>query len=767
MADLGAIYTDKEIENLNHRLHGIYKEAEKDINRKMRDFNERYKVKEAKYAKQVEEGKITQEQFDNWKKGQVFQGKQWQAKKASIEQTLHNSNVIASKIVNKQAIDVLQMNLNYSSYAMEKGMGVNFGFNVYDKTTVINLIRNEPNLLPVYKPKAGLDNAWNSKKITRQITLGIIEGESLDDIANRLAKATSSQNMNSMMTHARTLMTSAQNSGRLISYKNAEKLGIDIEKEWMATLDSHTRDSHADVDGERQPLDKKFSNGLMYPAEVGGAPAEVYNCRCTMVSNIKKYPSVYQRRDNIAGKPIDNMTYRQWEKAKKIAEDMVKKAKSATVDYEKYGGKEIFDILKKYGDYDTFIDKSTTKEFDLAWDKLGSVSNIEKAYAGIDKDIELAKASMGIDYSKYGGKEVYDLISKYPSFTRAASEMTSSEFEKMVVAFGKKDVSEIDKIIREAHAVRLEQPVPKVEKVASPVKVEKSPKLPKVEYVVRDRDYINNVTELGLTNYPDVKNNIDKDLQNIAQQFNVTKSEAKEAIEKGLAKMVDASDFTMRIRSDDLVKVLNDGYFKNQFETGTSGGALSPHHRKRLENEMFGVPMSNGKNMTDADRPVYGMFCPKYEDNVTPIQDYYTHGPGSWYGDGVTVILKKESVLRNATMTLGDSLDYEDGLVGMDPTKIVYGGFYKSGRSAGSNLDIVYKLGAKSDSTEQDAKNAVIRFANRSDHYMEYQLHGQQSHSADNIERVILSGSPYNSGKFDNLVKELDSRGIPYTVNNS
>lgn len=707
MADLGAIYTDKEIENLNHRLHGIYKEAEKDINRKMKDFNERYKVKEAKYAKQVEEGKITQEQFDNWKKGQVFQGKQWQAKKASIEQTLHNSNLIASQIVNKQAIDVLQMNLNYSSYAMEKGMGVNFGFNVYDKTTVINLIRNEPNLLPVYKPKAGLDNAWNSKKITRQITLGIIEGESLDDIANRLAKATSSQNMNSMMTHARTLMTSAQNSGRLISYKNAEKLGIDIEKEWMATLDSHTRDSHAGVDGERQPLDKKFSNGLMYPAEVGGAPAEVYNCRCTMVSNIKKYPSMYQRRDNIAGKPIDNMTYRQWEKAKKIAEDMVKKAKNATVDYEKYGGKEIFDILKKYGDYDTFIDKSTTKEFDLAWDKLGSVSNIEKAYAGIDKDIELARA------------------------------------------------------------VSSEQPTSKVEKVASPVKVEKSPKLPKVEYVVRDRDYINNVTELGLTNYPDVKNNIDKDLQNIAQQFNVTSSEAKEAIEKGLAKMVDASDFTMRIRSDDLVKVLNDGYFKNQFETGTSGGALSPHHRKRLENEMFGVPMSNGKNMTDADRPVYGMFCPKYEDNVTPIQDYYTHGPGSWYGDGVTVVLKKEAVFQNATMTLGDSLDYEDGLVGMDPTKIVYGGFYKSGRSAGSNLDIVYKLGAKSDSTEQDAKNAVIRFANRSDHYMEYQLHGQQSHSADNIERVILSGSPYNSGRFDNLVKELDSRGIPYTVNNS
>lgn len=318
MADLGVAYTDKKIENLTHKINGIYKEACKDINSKMKDFNEKYKVKEAKYAKQVKEGIITQEQFDNWKKGQVFQGKQWQAKKDEITNVLYNSNVLASKIVNSESIDVFGFNINYASYTMEHGEGVNFGFSVYDRNTVINLIKNEPNLLPMYTPKKGVDKAWNSKKITRQVTLGIMQGESLDKIANRLASVTSSQNKNSMLTHARTIMTGAQNAGRFESYKQAEKLGIELQKEWMASLDSHTRDSHADIDGERVDVESKFSNGLMYPAEAGGAPAEVYNCRCTMVSDIKKYSSRYDRYDNLNGKRIDNMSYKEWEGAKDI-----------------------------------------------------------------------------------------------------------------------------------------------------------------------------------------------------------------------------------------------------------------------------------------------------------------------------------------------------------------------------------------------------------------------------------------------------------------
>lgn len=316
MNDYGALYTDRKIKELDRRIKKIYSEAEQDIIHKMEDFNRKYKAKESKYAQQVKDGKITQEQFDKWKKGQVFQGKQWQAKKDQITEVLYNSNKIASQLINEERTDVFGVNFNYASYSMEKQTNVNFGFGVYDHNAVANLLENEPNLLPSYTPKRGIDKAWNSKSITRQITQGVIQGEKLDQIALRLAKATGSQNMNSMKTHVRTLMTAAQNAGRLESYKQATKLDIDVEKQWMATLDAHTRDSHRRVDGETQPLDREFSNGCMFPGDPGGPPKEVYNCRCTMVSDVKKYPAKYQRYDNIDGKPINNTTYREWEKAK-------------------------------------------------------------------------------------------------------------------------------------------------------------------------------------------------------------------------------------------------------------------------------------------------------------------------------------------------------------------------------------------------------------------------------------------------------------------
>ena len=45
----------------------------------------------------------------------------------------------------------------------------------------------------------------------------------------------------------------------------------------------------------------------------------VYGCRCTMVSSVegvKDLDPVY-RRDNISGELIDNMTYKDWEEARR------------------------------------------------------------------------------------------------------------------------------------------------------------------------------------------------------------------------------------------------------------------------------------------------------------------------------------------------------------------------------------------------------------------------------------------------------------------
>ena len=328
MADIAHDYTTKEIEKLERRIHAVYKEAEADINRKLKDFEDKFATKEQIHLQELKNGEITQEQYDNWRKGQEFQQKQWQSKRDSVINSVQNANQVAIAMVNGETPNIFAVNANYMAFGIERDAGIDFGFGVYDANSVTNLIKNNPQILPKWKIDEPKDYTWSKKKVNNTVTQGIIQGESLDKIAKRLTDKLVTGNENKMKTFARTAMTGAQNAGRQQSMKDAENLGIELEKQWMATLDSHTRDSHADIDGETVPVNSKFSNGLEYPGEAGGAPAEVYNCRCTMVSDIKKYPSVYSRRDNETGKvvnklgpdTVENLTYNDWKMTKGITQ---------------------------------------------------------------------------------------------------------------------------------------------------------------------------------------------------------------------------------------------------------------------------------------------------------------------------------------------------------------------------------------------------------------------------------------------------------------
>ena len=329
MADPGTVATDIQVAEIEKELKAVYNKAYKDILQKQKDFQAKHQAKDAIYQKKLADGEITKEQYQAWLKGQVFQGDQWQAKKKQMLDTIYNTNTIATEIINGKMSGVFAGNANYMAYSLEKSVGVSFGFGLYDSATVVNLIKNDPTLLPPKKLDPVKDKAWNNKKINRAIALGIVEGESLDKIATRLADVTSSANFNSMRTMARTAMTGAQNAGREFRLQEAADLGIGVKKEWMATLDEVTRLMHRELDGQKQDLDKPFEVGglkIRYPGDPTAKGMLVYNCRCTMVGDIDEYPATYNRYDNIDGKPIQGMTYKEWEEAKKSGKDLAPKA---------------------------------------------------------------------------------------------------------------------------------------------------------------------------------------------------------------------------------------------------------------------------------------------------------------------------------------------------------------------------------------------------------------------------------------------------------
>lgn len=117
--------------------------------------------------------------------------------------------------------------------------------------------------------------------ITSEVSRGISTGMTFKQVAKQLENQTRI-GYNRAVRIARTEGHRIQCASTMDAMETAKERGADVIKQWDATLDARTRDSHAKIDGEIRELDKPFSNGLMYPGDPHGRPEEVINCRCAL-----------------------------------------------------------------------------------------------------------------------------------------------------------------------------------------------------------------------------------------------------------------------------------------------------------------------------------------------------------------------------------------------------------------------------------------------------------------------------------------------------
>ena len=321
MQDYGTRQTDLAVKRAEWRLSRVYHQAARDIEDKLKTWEKGHAAREAQYRQQVKDGKITQADFDAWMRGQVFQEKQWLARRDEIDAILLNADKVAAKIVNEGKLGVFASNANYIGYDLEHSAGINTGFTLYDGPTVARLVKSDPQILPKAREGVKKDKAYTyyNKLMNSAITQGIIQGETIPQIAKRIAQTTGERSYTSAVRNARTAYTGAQNAGRMEGLHQAQALGIKVQKKWMATLDNRTRDAHADLDGQVRDVDEPFDSELGpidYPGDPNADPGNGYNCRCTLVYVYPEYPSEMQRRDNETGEIVGDMTYREWEAMK-------------------------------------------------------------------------------------------------------------------------------------------------------------------------------------------------------------------------------------------------------------------------------------------------------------------------------------------------------------------------------------------------------------------------------------------------------------------
>lgn len=249
----------------------------------------------------------------------------------SMAERYTKANETAAAYMNDATSGIYSLNRNYTAHTIESQVGAEVGFDLWDEQTVKRLIVEAPDLMPYYPSeravKRGIDLAWGKQQITRQVTSGIIQGESIKQLADRLQTNIPEMNRDSAIRAARTAVTGAQNAGRQDSYDAAVKMGIEMEKQWLATLDARTRPDHAAADGQKVDEDKPFTVGgykLMFPGDRSyGAPGhELYNCRCTMMAiprGVDMSDAKRRAREPVTGRNVvvENMTFKEWEKMKR------------------------------------------------------------------------------------------------------------------------------------------------------------------------------------------------------------------------------------------------------------------------------------------------------------------------------------------------------------------------------------------------------------------------------------------------------------------
>ena len=494
--------TDGMLDSLEKRLAHEYAQAERELTDKLDDYMWRHSVKDRIWLNKVANGEITWERYQQWKIGQVCIGERWTEMRDTIAEDMHHTNEIAGSIVNGYLPEVYALNHNYATYEAEVGALVDTSYTLYDRQTVERMMRDNPDMLPPpgkrvsERIRAGKDVRWNEQQLQSITTQAILQGEGIPQLAGRIQSTfgdsftiedirdiehkTASQiaheltkkNKSAAVRNARTMMTGAQNAGRVDGYKRAKDMGIDLRQQWLATLDGRTRHEHRQLDGQIVDVGEPFKvDGyeIRFPGDPTAEAHLVYNCRCTLIAAIKGFEHDLSDTSSRYDANLEGMTYEEWKKAKepkrerpeKIFEQFVPaKTKQEAIDFAKRFAKsvnltgvslenankineQLLYLTQKYptNQLEQITNKSSGimsasyRSLNISGRKLGSALSDEELNFGLHR--AMSEASIRNYRERYGDKMPWDIqrrIEKLENGLRFTRWGVHSSYENHVQA---------------------------------------------------------------------------------------------------------------------------------------------------------------------------------------------------------------------------------------------------------------------------------------------------------------------------------------------
>ena len=295
------------IEKVQRQIKRIYKAAEQDILAAVSDYLDSFLPDEQEDTKTAEKSLLLM------------------ALKAKglhdIAKRLYQLNKKAKNEINNAVPQAFADTMNQESFEIEQDMGEDIGLFPVSPDDIEEWIDENPEVYEEGTVNERKDIKWNTQIIRNAIIAGVLIGS--NKLPQYVTGNVMKRNRDSMLSNAWNTISGAGEAGRQNAMLVTKSKGVEIEKEWIATLDFKTRDAHRQLDGQRVPVDRPFEvdgEEIGFPRDPS-APAYLRcNCRCAMRRVRKGWVNDGERRENIRHatgdgwiKPlVPNMTYSEW-----------------------------------------------------------------------------------------------------------------------------------------------------------------------------------------------------------------------------------------------------------------------------------------------------------------------------------------------------------------------------------------------------------------------------------------------------------------------
>lgn len=241
----------------------VLDELEKVYARALRDINKRIKVM----------------QSDELVQNRVYRKQYQEALKGQIEAILEKLHTQEYETIEEYLKDSYEDGFLATVYSLHK-QGMPLTFPIAQDQVVKALVTNSEISEGLYK-SLGVDVKNLRKTIEAEISRGIATNRSYSEMARNVANQTGvslKRARTIVITEAHRIQEEASQDARV----KAKKQGCKIVKQWDATLDGRTRDTHRRLDGQIREVDEPFEidgKTAMNPGGFGRAEEDC-NCRC-------------------------------------------------------------------------------------------------------------------------------------------------------------------------------------------------------------------------------------------------------------------------------------------------------------------------------------------------------------------------------------------------------------------------------------------------------------------------------------------------------